>query len=245
MPWRILHTILHSLLAPLRALLLHPSIRYSDWYYQFEGIWRYYPREEMLKTALRYIKLSQIQGDYLEFGIFRGETLAAAFHLAKRNGLEAMRLRGFDSFEGLPLPKGVDAKGEYQFQGGDYRCSEEDVRARLKNSGVDISTVDLYAGWFDATLANENRNQIGVQRAALVWIDCDLYESTVPVLNFITPYLQDGAILVFDDWYCFRARRDMGEQKAFSEWLAKNPQLSAQQYHRFGWHVNSFIISIK
>ena len=55
-----------------------------------------------LKYAMNYVFGCQIQGDYLEFGSFRGNTLTTAFLSAKRFGLNSMRFFIFDSFEGLP-----------------------------------------------------------------------------------------------------------------------------------------------
>jgi hypothetical protein len=81
-----------------------------------------------------------------------------------------------------------------------------------------------------------------LRKAALVWIDCDFYESTVPVLEFITDYVQDGTLLIFDDWFCFRGDPERGEQRAFAEWLARNPWIRAGELLRFGWHGSSFIL---
>ena len=33
---------------------------------------------------------------------------------------------------------------------------------------------------------------------AVAWVDCDLYESTQPVLEFLTGRLQDGSLIFFD-----------------------------------------------
>ena len=83
-----------------------------------------------------------------------------------------------------------------------------------------------------------------IKKAALIWVDCDLYESTVPVLNFITDYVQDGTIIVFDDWFSFKGNLNMGEQRAFREWLKKNPSIRATEFHRFATG-NSFILHRK
>jgi hypothetical protein len=75
-------------------------------------------------------------------------------------------------------------------------------------------------------------------------VDCDLYESTVAVLDFITDYLQDGSILIFDAWFCFRANPNRGEHRAFQEWLKKNPQITARQYQKYALYGNSFIVTV-
>lgn len=84
-----------------------------------------------------------------------------------------------------------------------------------------------------------------LRKQQLFLIDCDLYESTVPVLNFITDYLQNGTIFTFDDWYCFRGDPQRGEWRAFKEWLKNNPSIKAIQLRKFGSGGNSFIIRRK
>ena len=72
------------------------------------------------------------------------------------------------------------------------------------------------------------------KRIAMTWIDCDLYESTVPVLDFITPYLAVGTVIVFDDWRCFRNHPDFGEQRACREWLESNKQIQLAELFAYG-----------
>jgi O-methyltransferase len=54
-------------------------------------------------------------------------------------------------------------------------------------------------------------------------VDCDLYEPTVQVLDFISPLLDDGALIYFDDWRLTRASPHVGERAAALQWLAANP----------------------
>jgi len=76
----------------------------------------------------------------------------------------------------------------------------------------------------------ETKRRLSLKRASLVLIDCDLYESTVPVLAFITDLLDQGTIIIFDDWYRYKGHLDKGEQRACREWLDKNPQLELSRY---------------
>jgi hypothetical protein len=38
------------------------------------------------------------------------------------------------------------------------------------------------------------------------------FTSRGPVLRFLTPFLSDGSVVVFDDWRSFRNKPDFGEQ---------------------------------
>ena len=70
------------------------------------------------------------------------------------------------------------------------------------------------------------------RKAAVIYIDCDLYTSTVHVLDFIQDFLQRGTIIVFDDWNCFFGDPNKGERKAFREFLAKNSGLVFEEFIR-------------
>jgi hypothetical protein len=103
--------------------------------------------------------------------------------------------------------------------------------------------VTCIPGWFHESLREYQPVVAGIQRIAAAWIDCDLYESTVPILNFLTPRLSVGAVLLFDDWRCFRNLPTLGEQRACREWLQRNPQIGLRELFSFGWNGQAFTIS--
>lgn len=186
-------------------------------------------------------------GDYLEFGVWKGRSFTKAFHLwdrfMRRKGkLTGMRFYAFDSFQGLPEITASEDCSTGEFKKGDYAFTEKQFRGVLQSRGVDIGRVTIVPGWYDQTLNEHTKRVLPIKKASIVFIDCDLYESTVPVLRFITDYIVDGTILIFDDWYCFGGRPDRGEQKAFSEWLARNPTIKAVPWHSTSWKSQSFIL---
>ncbi len=80
-------------------------------------------------------------------------------------------------------------------------------------------------------------------KVAVAMIHCDLYESAVPVLEFLTEFVQDGTVLIFDDWNCYRSNPNRGEQRAFKEWLDKNPNVKAAPFLGYNWHGQAFILN--
>jgi O-methyltransferase len=198
-------------------------------------------REMALSRAMDYACASGLEGDYLEFGVWRGRAFAAACYMAKDRGLD-MNFYGFDSFRGFPNNNELDAAGHQWFKEGVYTYSEQEFLKNVRRSGADMKRVITVPGWFEQSLRADNPVLINLRKAAVVWIDCDLYSSTCAVLEFITPYLQYGTLLLFDDWFAFRADPNAGEQRAFREWLERNPRLSAVELVRFGWDGNSFVI---
>jgi len=76
-------------------------------------------------------------------------------------------------------------------------------------------------------------------------MDVDLYYSCVPILAKLLPFLQDGAVILFDDWNCFKASSKHGERRAVCEWLKSNNNLQLHPYCAYGWHGQAFIVGIE
>ncbi len=190
----------------------------------------------MLNDAFCFVQQEGIEGDYAEFGVFEGRLCTAAWEAIQRYGLShRVKMHAYDSFEGLPAAQGVDEDGPFrkgQFHGPRHLFDKE-----TRHIPADRLTVT--EGFFDASLPQAEKHKI-----AVAWVDCDLYESTVPVLDFLTPQLRDGSVLVFDDWFCFHGRPDRGEQRACREWLNANPQISLVPYRDFHWAGRSFLVNI-
>ena len=68
----------------------------------------------------------------------------------------------------------------------------------ITKAGLDLSRVTVTKGWFKDTLIPETANKIKLRQVACAYVDCDIYESAVDVLEFLRPFLQSGSILIFD-----------------------------------------------
>lgn len=240
----ISHKIVSAIGAPFRAIFLNPKFRYKILFSDVIGL---HPDEMMLKRAMEFAAHTNTGGDYLEFGVWKGRSFSRAFHIwkyvcARNTRINTMRFYAFDSFEGLPPIISDEDKATGEFTEGQYACSEKDFRSIIVNNGVDLTKVSTVKGWFDKVLNEKTRKSLPVKKAAIVFVDSDLYDAAVDVLDFIEPYVADGTVIIFDDWFCFRGNPSHGEQKAFRDWLKKNPRFSATEFHKFNWKGNSFII---
>lgn len=196
-----------------------------------------------VEQAAAYLVGTELPGDYLEFGVYRGNTFLHAYkYLA--NLFPKMKFWAFDSFEGLPAPKGLDKKDGFtsNYHAGEFACSKEEFTKILKAAKCDPAKIELVKGWYDKTLTAERAKNYKIKKAAFIWIDCDLYESTVPILKFITPYLQKGTVIVFDDYHAFRNLPDFGEQKAIRQWLKANPKLKITELFSYGYGGVAFTV---
>jgi hypothetical protein len=209
---------------------------------RIQSLFAYSPVEEMLKLAMNYVAFSRLEGDYFEFGVFEGRSFITAYHLAQAYGLNSMNFYAFDSFQGLPEIEGIDAEGFRHFKKGEFASKLDRFVENISKNAIDLSKVKVIPGWYEDVLNDETKDTLPTTRAAIIYVDCDLYKSARAVLNFITDYVQEGTIIMFDDWFCFRGNPDRGEQRAFREWLEENSSIGAIEYQRFDWQGNSFII---
>jgi hypothetical protein len=191
-----------------------------------------------------YLVGAELPGDYVEFGVFLGSTFG--YVVEKMAPIfPKMQFVACDSFEGLPDPSGVDAISGYTsgFYKGQFACSEDDFIRGLRSRQIDITRVRTIKGWFSESLVPGSPDADRIQNVAAAWIDGDLYESTVPILNFLTTRLLVGSALFFDDWRCFRNSADCGEQRACAEWLARNPRITLNELISFGFHGKAFTVA--
>lgn len=210
----------------------------------FEDIPRKYEKRMALDKIFKCVRAWKLEGDYLEFGTYNGRTFTQAYELSKKYNIRNMRFIAFDSFKGLPKPNHKEKMNERFYQ-GQYSCSKDEFIEILKSSKVDLSKVKIISGYFDDTLNDELKKELKLVNAAIVWIDCDLYESTVPVLEFITDIIDNSTFVVFDDWFSFGGNPNMGEIKAFNEFVKKHPDIEFIEYDRFHTAGKIFLINKK
>jgi O-methyltransferase len=200
-------------------------------------------RVDIHSLAAFWARESKLVGDYYEFGVASGRSLIAALRASRLYGWSApARFRLFDSFRGLPELSGPDVVSN-QFSAGAFAFDMDAVVKHLSQRGVwDPDRICFYPGWYEESLTSELQTNLAQSPAAIVHIDCDLYESTRTVLRFLTPLLREGSILLFDDWFCFNASPSHGERRAVNEWLVQESGgLRLERYAEYGWHGAAFI----
>jgi O-methyltransferase len=192
--------------------------------------WEVLPPEEVARAFRECLALLERRmgrdrtGDYVEFGVFYGTSLLTMQQVSADAGLSGIRLFGFDSFEGLP--EGAEAESEGIWRAGEFHASLRGARRHMTARGADWDRITLVPGWFDDTLTPATAERLGLEKASVIMVDCDLYSSAVACLSFAEPLIRDEAVLVFDDWHTGGlASRNEGERRAFDELLARTPDL--------------------
>lgn len=151
-----------------------------------------------------------VPGDTAECGVFEG---AGSYLICTLNRMVAKQHRVhhvFDSFEGLSSPESVDGS---HWTKGDLACGEESVSKNLVEFASDVV---LHKGWIP-----ERFSDVQGRRFSFVHIDVDLYQPTLDSVRFFYPLMNDGGVIVCDD-YGFTSCP--GATQAIDEYLADKPE---------------------
>lgn len=166
-------------------------------------------------------------GYYFEFGCHKARTMRYAWRHTRHNF--DFTYVGFNSFEGLPELDANDSQSNWQK--GSFATSENEFIGTVTNEGMPRERLVTIQGFYDITLTPELSARLLPRRATIIYIDCDLYKSTVPILDFIPEFLQPGAIIAFDDWNCFLANPERGQRLAWSKFRHANPALHFEPFY--------------
>ena len=193
----------------------------------------------MLAQAFEFAKINGVKGDYLEFGVWKGKTFRWAHLMKRRYGLGEMKLWAFDSFAGLPEVGNV---ADNIWRQGQFACSLPEFQAIVAAAGIRRDEYETVQGFYSDSLDDKAHARFGQRQAAVVYIDCDLYESTRDALRFVARHLAHGAILCFDDYYNYKAAPDQGEARALAEFRVEHPQLDLMSYFNYSPLGASFVV---
>ncbi len=180
-------------------------------------------------------------GDILEFGTFQGHTLQCAYHAFNRRGIaKDRRFIGFDSFAGI-----IGTGAGENFDDGNFATSEESLKFANVLAQVPEERVVIVNGPYSVMLGSDvaaTRARLEPVRAAVVHIDCDVEAPAKLALDFVTPYLHQGALLLFDEYDQHFADNSKGERAALRAWLKENPNFEVEPYRTYHARARSFIV---
>ena len=159
-----------------------------------------------------------IEGAIVEFGVYQGGSLASFVSLARRHLRDVPPVFGFDTFSGIPSSQ-VElshALADFWAEGEFANTSVDRVRSRLNKLGVEPTLVPAIFSDL-APLAG-----YGVDRVRFAHIDADIYEGYRDALQLLTPHLQVGTVIMFDETvppaeWRYQSIREHG-QRALREW---------------------------
>lgn len=172
----------------------------------------------MTERAFKLMAAAPVDGCLVEFGVYKGGGLSMMARAARRYLGHVPPLFGFDSFDGMPATEvALDGALASDWAENTFLdTSLEGVHHRLKSEGV---TAELTKGIFGNL---EPLSEYGIDKARFVHLDADIYEGYRDALRLLTPHLQVGTVILFDESvpptdYRYQGVRFHG-QRAVREW---------------------------
>lgn len=195
------------------------------------------------RRVFDFLHENEIRGDYHEYGCHRCRTFRMALTEARRHNLDQMKFWAFDSFEGLPTPTTETSVSKWTE--GALTTSEADFRELVRRHGIYVDRVQTVKGYYSDSLTADLRRRLveQEQKIALVTVDCDLYESAVPVFDFIEPLLQDGSVIYMDDLFVGnKGNPNRGVARAFLEFQQRS-RWRVRRHLDVSWWGRSYVVS--
>jgi hypothetical protein len=152
---------------------------YNDWY---QRKWDYNRREKLYDALISQEGVDSAAIDYFEFGVAGGYSFKWWLN---HNNNPASKFYGFDTFEGLPENFGPFAKGT--------------MAAALDSLNITDPRANFYKGLFQDTL-NPFLDQYRSNTRKLIHMDADIFSATIFTLSQLYKYLNEGDIIMFDEF---------------------------------------------
>ena len=195
-----------------------------------------------IKKAMFITAHDTTYGSYLEFGVFTGSSFNFAMKVNKKIekifGKSDCEFIGFDSFNGFGEIKEEDKNP--RFKDHTFAVNEQKVLKNIDNVARG-QKYRIVKGFYQDTIKNKTTEDLKINKARVVMIDCDLKESTRIALEFIKPSIQEGTIILFDDYIFFKGNKDKGEYGAFEDFQNNNPQILFRRAFDYGYGSRAFI----
>jgi len=195
-----------------------------------------------LIESVRYILRNDINGDFLECGVYKGGSMMTVALTLMAEGVKDRELYLFDTFAGMPKPdeRDIDLHGrsaleEYYrrkiFDGNStwVNSSLDSVKQAMDSTGYPMERIHFVKGLVENTIPDKASEKI-----ALLRLDTDWYKSTIHELTHLYPRLSPKGIVIVDDYGYFK-----GAREAVDEYFYKNKM--APLLHRIDYSVRLII----
>ena len=185
-------------------------------------------------------KLNLAFGNYLEFGVYRGDaTIAFYGALKKFHNNDVTKIFLFDSFTGLPEKKSSKDNLNIWHKGMFDVGGKENFKKIIKKKGLNPEKVTIIDGIFEESLKNLKLDL----SPGIINIDCDYYSGAKTVLNFLSDKMVAGTLIYFDDLNSFFNNPNKGVLNAVNEFnneqtnigLTLCPEFSGKYKNRIYW----------
>lgn len=178
-----------------------------------------------LCNAVNYLVKNNIQGDFVECGVWRGGSTMAAIDTLIKAGDKSREIYLYDTFEGMSEPSEFDkvftgtAADELM-----NNSDKDDPTSVWCYSALEEVQNNVGSLQYPAHLLHYVKGKVEdsipgtiPQKIALLRLDTDWYESTLHELQHLYPLLVPGGVIIIDDYGHWE-----GARKAVDEYIAHN-----------------------
>jgi O-methyltransferase len=152
-----------------------------------------------LHNCLDEVRKNNIEGDFIETGVWRG---GACIFVKKYFQLHGMNKKVFvaDSFEGLPKPEHPEDEGDHHHTMKFLQVSLDEVKNNFSLHQALDENVIFLKGWFSDTLPNNQQ----IKKLCILRMDGDMYKSTMDVFESCYHKVENKGFVIIDDYSAVR-----------------------------------------
>ena len=197
----------------------------------------------ILKKVHYLSAIEDIEGDYLEFGVYKGSSFTHSvrvYKYLKRQYSQEKRMRffGFDSFSGFGELN--DDEQHPFYSQVDFTSTYREVSKRIGRVAGDVE-YQLIPGYFNESLSG-GAQQYGISKSCIIFIDSDTYSSASEALEFCLPTIQKGTYIILDDHFSYKGSESKGVARAFNEFV-QSGHLTVRKVFSYGMGGSVYVVS--
>jgi hypothetical protein len=180
-----------------------------------------------LYQSVNYVLDNDIEGDFVECGVWRGGSSMMIARILKERNVKNRDIYLYDTFEGMSAPSSDDI----DYSGNDAKkllkdeienkvnapiwcyATEEDVLANISATKISLEQVHLIKGKVEDTIPHRSPKS----NISLLRLDTDWYASTKHELIHLYPVLSAKGVLIIDDYGHWQ-----GCRKAVDEYFSES-----------------------
>jgi O-methyltransferase len=182
-------------------------------------------RRDMVSLLLKHIIDNDIQGDFVECGVYKGEFARFIHNYAPERTLHL-----FDTFQGFTQRVCDNEKKNtgWSYAPGTLNDDGVDVNSVLETVG-NTENVKVYPGYFPDTFPDNFPEELDATEFAFVHLDTDMYDSILAGLEIFYNRMLPGGIILVHDYMSLP-----GAHKAVNEFLKDKPEFAITMPDRAG-----------
>jgi O-methyltransferase len=176
-----------------------------------------------LLGAVRHVVFTEVPGDFVECGVWRGGSVMAMAKELRALGITDRKIWLYDTFAGMTAPTSADIEAGSGITARDMLATtpvqdgdnvwcvagRADVEANVRSTGYPFEQFTFVEGDVAQTLRENAPKEISLLR-----LDTDWYESTKVELEVLYPRLSVGGVCILDDYGHWQ-----GARKAVDEYF--------------------------